>query len=133
MKNQFLLDTDILIDYLRNEDRAISFVEKAIKNVCFISAMSVSELYVGVREGKERYLLEQFFSAFEIININHDIAKIGGLYRRDYGKSHGVGLVDALIAAAVDSCGAQLATLNKKHYPMLKHVLVPYRKTDKNF
>lgn len=128
MKNRYLLDTDILIDYLRGIDAAISFVEKAIQNSCFISAISIAELFAGVRDGHERRLLEQFLEAFKVIDLNSDIAKAGGLYRRDFGKSHGVGLADALIAAAVDACDVQLATLNKKHYPMLSNVHVPYKK-----
>ena len=52
----------------------------------------------------------------------------GGLFRRDYGKSHGVGLADALIAATAELAQATLVTLNAKHFPMLPTVLVPYQK-----
>jgi predicted nucleic acid-binding protein len=45
-----------------------------------------------------------------------------------YGKSHGVGLVDALIAATAKLHGYRLVTLNKKHFPMLDNVLIPYQK-----
>jgi predicted nucleic acid-binding protein len=50
------------------------------------------------------------------------------LFRRDYGKSHGVGLADALIAASAEMRGAVLVTLNRKHFPMLPTVIVPYQK-----
>lgn len=43
-----------------------------------------------------------------------------------------VGLADALIAASAEIYGLTLATLNKKHYPMLKTVHIPYRKPRKN-
>jgi len=71
--------------------------------------------------------LTQFLGAFEIIPLDAEIAQKGGLYRRDYGPSHGVGLADALIAATAELQQARLVTLNAKHFPMLE-VLVPYPK-----
>jgi len=127
--NQWVIDTDIIIDYLRGLSEAVHFLEKTLKeSVCYLSAITVAELYVGVRDGKERQLLGNFFNAFEIISIDPQIACAGGLYRRDYGKSHGVGLADAIIAATVVQYQASLATLNKKHFPMLNNVWVPYTK-----
>jgi predicted nucleic acid-binding protein len=128
MKKYYLLDTDILIDCLRGNSKALSFIEKATSRTCYISSISVAELYAGVREGRERELLEQFLTAFETVDISPKIAQAGGLYRRDYHKSHNVGLADALIAASAGAYHAKLATLNQKHYPMIENVYVPYAK-----
>lgn len=73
-------------------------------------------------------LLDRFFAFMEIVAITPEIAKQAGLWLRDYGKSHGTGLIDALIAASAEVSGSTLATLNQKHFPMLETVLVPYRK-----
>ncbi len=94
-----------------------------------MSVISVAELYAGIREGKERNLLEVFLQSFTIILVDQSIAQSGGLYRRDYGKSHGVGLADAIIAATSDSQHAKLVTLNAKYFPMLNNVHVPYSKS----
>jgi predicted nucleic acid-binding protein len=58
------------------------------------------------------------------------IATRGGLLRRDYGRSHGVGLNDALIGATALEMRLQLLTLNVKHYPELdkQHVKKAYNK-----
>lgn len=88
----------------------------------------MAELYAGVREGKERLALDTFMTAFEVVPLDRKIAVKGGLYRRDYKKSHSVGLADALIAATAEVKQATLVTLNKKHFPMLKTVTIPYRK-----
>lgn len=126
---RWLLDTDILVDYLRGYTHAIKFIEKTIDNSeCYISTITVAELYVGVREGKERPILDQFIRQFQIAEMNEKIARLGGLYRRDYGKSHGVGLADAIIAATAEDLDLKLVTLNKKHFPMLAKVHVPYQK-----
>ena len=56
------------------------------------------------------------------------VAEVAGRWRREFGRSHGTGLMDALIAACAAQAGATLATLNARHFPMLEDVLVPYRK-----
>ena len=130
MIKRWLIDTDVLIDYLRGYLPSALFLEKIIEDsACYLSMVTVAELYAGIREGKERQLLEKFLLIFELVSIDADIARIGGLYRRDYGKSHNVGLADAIIAASTESCGATLVTLNKKHFPMLKKLQVPYAKS----
>ncbi len=126
MAAPFLIDTDVAIDYLRGNADAIAYLEGLSGNN-FISAITVAELYAGVRDGAERTALESFIRAFQVVVIESGIAEQGGLYRRDFGKSYGVGLADALIAACAKAQGATLVTLNAKHFPMLpSHV--PYHK-----
>jgi len=127
MVTQLLIDTDVLVDYLRERKEAVLYLEN-LKEEILISSVTIAELYAGVREGKERLKLEAFLLAFEIIPIDKEIAIRGGLYRRDYGKSHGTGLADAIIAATVEIKKATLVTLNKKHFPMLTNIKIPYRK-----
>ena len=78
-------------------------------------------------EGEESRRLARFLGAFEIIPLNAEIARPGGLYRRDYGPGHGLTLADALISAAAARHQAQLVTLNARHFPMLE-VEVAYEK-----
>lgn len=127
MTERLLIDTDVLIDYLKANSQAVDFLEN-LTQVLLISSITVAELYAGVREGKERTALDNFISVFEVVPIDEKIATIGGLYRRDYGKSHGVGLADALIAATANIKQAKLVTLNQKHFPMLRDLIIPYKK-----
>lgn len=125
---KYIIDTDVIIDFLRGFAPAVKFIEKNMANKsCFLSTITIAELYAGVRE-KERQTLDQFISLFTYVELNQAIAEMGGLFRRDYGKSHHVGLADAIIAASSKLSNARLVTLNKKHYPMLSDVLVPYKK-----
>jgi len=129
VNKKLLIDTDVLIDFLRGDHHAIHFLEKAMEqSVCFLSVITISELYAGVREGKESHILERLILEFEIAALDDKTAQAGGLYRRKFGKSHGVGLADAIIAATADAHNLDLVTLNAKHYPMFKEVHVPYRK-----
>jgi len=120
------IDTDVLIDYLRGQPEAIAYLE-GLTDPLLVSAVTVAELYAGVREGADRKALENFLIPFLVVPVDEAIARQGGLYRRDFGKSHGTGLADALIAATAELRHATLVTLNKKHFPMLT-VLVPYQK-----
>lgn len=125
MPKRLLFDTDVLIDYLRGVQEAVAYLESR-QEVLLVSAITVAELYAGVREGQERTALGAFVGAFEVLPLDQTIAEKGGLLRRDYGKSHGTGLADALIAATAELQRATLVTRNHKHFPMLKHVQVPY-------
>lgn len=122
-----LLDSDILIDYLRGRPEAIAYLE-SLTVPLRVSAMTIAELYAGVREGAERPVLAKFLEAFEPIPVDAEVAQRGGLFRRDFGPSHNTGLADALIAATAEREGITLVTLNARHFPMLKAVEVPYRK-----
>ena len=117
-KREPLIDTDVWIDYLRGHPQAIACVKKLPERV-WISAVSVAELHAGVREGAERDALALLLSTLEVADLTTEIAARGGLLRRDYGRSHGVGLNDALIAATALELDLQLLTLNVKHYPAL--------------
>ena len=127
MATGLLLDTDVLIDYLRGEAQAVAFI-KRVRQRWRVSCATVAELYVGVREGHERQILDRFIDAMDVIDLSAAVAVQAGLWRRDFGPSHGTGLIDALIAATAHSSGSTLVTLNARHYPMLAGVRVPYRK-----
>ena len=127
MPDRLLIDTDVLIDYLRGKAEAVSYLEGLTESL-LVSVITVAELYAGVREGAERTKLDEFIRAFEIVPVGREVAIRGGLYRRDYMKSHNIGLADALIAATVEFRRATLVTLNSKHFPMLANVVVPYQK-----
>lgn len=124
---QLLIDTHILIDYLRGQPESVAYLEK-LPLPLSVSAVTVAELYAGVRDGRERTALDEFVGSFQILPLDQEIAARAGILRRDYGKSPGTGLADAIIAATAEAQGASLVTLNSKHFPMLKEVVIPYSK-----
>ncbi len=81
----------------------------------------------GVREGREWAVLDELVATLEVVAVDRAIAEQGGLFRRDYGRSHGVGVVDAVIAATAITRGAALVTRNAKPFPMLDDLVVPYQ------
>jgi predicted nucleic acid-binding protein len=127
MADPLLIDTDVLIDALRGRPDAVGYLQ-SLTDPPLVSAVTVAELYAGVRDGAERVALDNLIAAMTVIPVDQAIAVRGGLIRRDFGRSHGVGLADALIAATAEASQATLVTLNRKHFPTLGSVHVPYQK-----
>jgi predicted nucleic acid-binding protein len=122
-----MLDTDIIIDFLRGRPVAVLFLRGlAIRPM--ISAVTVGELYSGVREGTERQALDGLALAFRVVPVTHEIAMKADYFAANIGPSHGIQLADALIAATADHVDAELFSLNLKDCPMLHNVSAPYIK-----
>ena len=118
MPRAILPDTDVLVDFFRGHSKAVAFVNAHAARI-ILSPIVVAELFAGVKGDTERAALDEFVSLFRAVPVNVEIARAGGLYRRNFAKSHGVGLADAILAATAEAENAELKTLNTKHYPML--------------
>ena len=125
MAERLLIDTDVLVEYLRGRSEAVEYLE-GLSSDLYISVISVAELFAGVRDDEEEKYLKQLLLAFVVLPVTEKTARPGGLYRREYGRSHGTGLADALIAATSEEHGADLATFNRRHFPMASRITVPY-------
>lgn len=125
MRAAILVDTDVMVDYLRGHGWAASLLKRQAGRV-ILSSIVVAELYAGVKGEREQAILDDVVSLFRVVPVTADIAKAAGLLKRDFGKSHGVGLADAILAATARAEHAQLKTLNVKHYPMLRGLKPAY-------
>lgn len=123
-----LIDSNVFVDYLRGRAEAVKFVDGITERIA-ISAITVAELYAGVREGEERRLLDSLVAGLDVIEVTKEIAAQGGLLLRGYMRSHGVGFADAVIAATATEAGFDLVTLNRKHFPMFPNLIVPYERS----
>lgn len=124
-----LLDTNIVIDFLRQRPPAVAYVGRMLDDHptgVFLSTVTVAELYAGVREGQERRILAAFLSLFKLLPVDDTVAELGGLLKRDYQAAFKIDLPDALIAATAQIHDLTLATRNTKHFPMLADVVAPY-------
>lgn len=127
MKKPLLLDTDVWIDYLRGCPEAVAYVKAQVEPI-LLSPVVAAELYAGARDDEDAARLDEFLSQFPAVPVTIEIAGSAGLLKRDYHRSHGTGLADAIIAATAEAQNAELKTLNIKHYPMLKGLKPPYVK-----
>ncbi len=72
----------------------------------------------GAAPPAESEKLTALFGSLVCVPIDSETGKRAGEYLRQYRRSHGVELGDALIAAAAVMNGAALWTRNRKRYPM---------------
>lgn len=75
---RLVVDTDVLIDYLRGRDQAVGFLESCAEPLA-MSVITIAELYAGVRDGTERQQLNDFIEAFEVLTLPKDVVVVAGL------------------------------------------------------
>jgi len=121
-----LLDTDIVVDLLRGKVPIRNRIDEILMNGIALSVTPITwaEIHSGIRRGEEE-TVRQFFDSVRNLSIESSMGKRAGEYLRLYGKSHGVRLADALIAATASVLQIMLFTMNRKHYPMKDVDLYP--------
>jgi predicted nucleic acid-binding protein len=121
-----LLDTGVLIDYLRDRAAAVAFMRR-LEARPSVSVVSAAELYAGSRTAAEQQRIEMLLAQLVVREIDLEVARLGGTFCQQYRRSHGVEIPDALIAATAQIHGVRLVTRNPRHFPMLADLLVPYQ------
>jgi predicted nucleic acid-binding protein len=112
-----IVDTDILINFLRGKEKARDFLISQLNEaVLCCSAITVAEIYAGMK-GHEKTGTDELLNSLDIVPVDRTIAEKAGHYKKDIN-SHGLELDDCLIAATAFIKKATLATGNGKHYPM---------------
>ena len=116
MKN-VLVDTDILINFLRGREKARTFLSSLInESIIYCSVVTAAEIFAGMKE-HEREKTTDLLDSLNIIDVTREIAEKAGSYKSSI-KSHELELDDCFIAATAFARNAVIATGNGKHYPM---------------
>ena len=123
-----LVDTSVAVDHLRGHAPAVALLEAMVEDheELLGSALTRYELLAGVRD-EERHRLSRFFAALTWVPVDAEIAEAGGELAKRYRRSHpGIDDIDFLIAATATVTGAELLTVNVRHFPMLQALRKPY-------
>jgi predicted nucleic acid-binding protein len=123
-----VVDTSILIDHLRGDERAHALLAGLVREreIVAASAMTRVEVLAGMRHDEKRATL-RLLSLLEWIPVDEELADRAGELARRYLRSHpGVDSVDHVIAATVERLDADLYTRNVKHFPMFSKLRAPY-------
>jgi len=117
-----ILDTDVLIWYLRGNVRAKALVDASVP--FSISSVTHMELLQGMRDKLEfrRFQKSMKIWNVEIIHIDREISARAVFYVQEYCLSHGMMMADALIAATAVQNSELLITANDKHYKFIPNL-----------
>ena len=116
-----LLDTNILIDVLRGEAVALSWLERQPSPR--ISVITWIEVLVGCREG-EADAVRGWLESFPRLPLDHAISSETVRLRQQ----HGLKVPDAIILATARCSQLALATRNSRDFPLsMGGVLHPYQ------
>ncbi len=119
---KLLLDTSVIIDFLRRKDKSGSLFYQVSEQDLYISIITHTELFAGksIWENKEaRNILSEVFSGTKIIPLTEDISEKAG-YIRAHNQSNS--LIDSIIAATSITSDCKIVTLNMKDFEQIKGI-----------
>lgn len=112
-KNQFLVDTDILIDHLINDDITNpSNLEIAMsKGICFTTVVNASEILFAAATENERNKIEDLLRSLKILGLNSRYSlKISKFFNKVASTR------DALMCTVAELNRLPILTLNINRY-----------------
>lgn len=122
-KNGVLIDTSVIIDYLRQKDKNKTILVRLAQNqpILFASIITHTECYAGksIWEKKEAMeALKILFMDIKILPLEETISEKAGEIRAQYGTN----IIDAIVASTTLSHKVELATLNIKDFENIKGI-----------
>lgn len=114
---KLVVDTSILIDKLRGGKKWDEFLSVLDNNIQLcLPSIVIFELFSGLSSRKNQISskISSFRKFFNEIDLTPEIAKRAGEMNRD--SVGNLDLPDYIIAATAMEIGAQVVTLNKKHF-----------------
>jgi predicted nucleic acid-binding protein len=119
-----LVDTDILIWYMRGNPRAAAFLRDT--GEISLSAVTYMELVQGMRNKGELLALRKTVKTWgaKVLPLTETISSRATVYVEEHFLSHSLRLADALIAATAVEYALPLATANDKHYRMVEELVL---------
>ena len=121
-KLNYLLDTCILIDYLRGEPNVYDILVNNSGIKLSMSTITMMELVIGAFNRREVNYIQKAFKDIDIIYIDNDISKLAENLIVEYSKSHNLQIDDALIAATSLKINAELITNNISDFRYIPNI-----------
>ena len=94
----YLIDTDILVDYIRGNLDAAAYLQSL--DEWSYSVVTAMELFAGAQNKREIRAIEKVLKNFRETPLSRTIGSRGREIVKDYVKSDGIDPLDAMIAAA---------------------------------
>lgn len=122
MSNKTLLDTDVIIYYTKGSEKYADFINSLGQvNVSFIT---IGELYRGALNKNDLRNIISLTKHFNVLPCTPKVSALSTKLLEKYALSHGLGILDAIIAGTAIKNNLILITLNIKHFQMIKELKV---------
>ncbi len=123
-----LCDTDVIIEFYRNNSSIVSELKKFQQENIAISVITAGELLFGAFNKIELKQIQKDIKSLNLINLNPDICGVFLEIMEKYVLSHKLALPDGFIAATAIYNDLKLFTLNVKDYAFIDGVQLYYPK-----
>jgi predicted nucleic acid-binding protein len=111
-----LVDTSILVDFLRGSKIAENWLGGFASGELAISVVTAAELVAGCRNRREQNKVEKELALYPMLWISSGTSATAWEWYRQYHLSDGAGFLDCLIGASAYHHGVIVCTLNEKHF-----------------
>lgn len=127
-KVDLLLDTDVLIEVFRGNPQVRQWLNDLGGQIIGLSVLTRMEILQGARNGLEQKRLIAQLNDYPLVLLEPDDSKQALDWFESYHLSHGVGIMDCLIAASALHTKKPLWTFNIKHFQVFPglNVQQPY-------
>lgn len=125
-----LLDTDIMIDLLRQYQPAVAWLTSLGSEELMLPGYVAMELIQGARNKQEQNSLTQTLTGYRLAWPSSSACDAAFDDFSRYYLSHNLGLLDTLIAHTAIELVTPLHTFNQKHYAPISALITiqPYAK-----
>ena len=119
-----LIDTDVLIWYMRGNEKAYKIIEDS--GSFFISVVTYMELVQGMRNKKELNSLRKALHGWNarILYLSEEISAKAMFFVEQNFLSYSIQLADALIGASAVAYGLPIITGNDRHYKVMGDIKI---------
>ena len=114
-----VVDTDVLIDALRGDNRARAWLATIEPQVLGIPVLVWMEILLGVRDKREQQVVSQELARYVILHLESSDSQNAQQWFGRFHLSHGIGIMDCLIAAIAVRVGKPFYTFNLKHFQVI--------------
>ena len=125
-----LLDTDVMIDFLRQYSPAVAWLNSLGDEEVLLPGFVVMELIQGCRNREEQEKVERDLGGYHVAWPSPETCNQAlSVFVRCY-LSHGLGILDALIGQMAVALNLPMHTFNQRHYSAIPNLTTvqPYEK-----
>lgn len=127
-----LIDSDVLVDFLRFHEPAVEWFKAIAEDEIEIGlpGFVAMELVQGCQNRREQRRVQKQIAEMTLVwPTQEDCTRAYDSFS-SYWLSHNLGLIDALVAETVVGINSTIATFNTKHYSVIKNlkIMQPYQR-----